>query len=345
MEQYLTLTRGNQAPSVAKPEIKGNINFEIKSQFMREMREDTFAGVTHDAVMLRVFPITLTEAAKRWVDKITPGTVNTWDLLKKAFIQRYCPPSKTAKQLEEFRNFKQEGDETLYQAWERSSSGINTSFLQKEQGPECFILPCSIGRLDFNNALADLGASISIMPFSMYKRLGMGKLEPINMVIEMADNTKSIPKGIVKNLLIRIDKFIFPIDFVILDIIEDYRMPIILGRPLLATAHAKVDIFRKSISLEVGNEKVIFKMRSSCSATIFEFVQAIKSKIHMGDDDLIDSESYEFDQLLGIDLDIFAYDIDMQGSYKEPKTDQEKGNKVAQEALNGNSSLTAIIEV
>ncbi|GJU80488.1 hypothetical protein Tco_1282853 [Tanacetum coccineum] len=143
MEQYLALTRGNQAPGVVKPEIGGNVNFEIKSQFMRELREDTFSGnknddahehvervldivslfnipgVSHDAVMLRVFPITLTGAAKRWVDRLPPGTVDSWDLLKKAFIQRYCPPSRTAKQLEEIRNFKQEGDETLYQAWER----------------------------------------------------------------------------------------------------------------------------------------------------------------------------------------------------------------------------------
>ncbi|GJT07726.1 putative gag-pol polyprotein [Tanacetum coccineum] len=114
-------------------------------------------------------------------------------------------------------------------------------------------------RLDFNKA--DLGAMISIMPFSMYKRLGLRKLEQINMVIEMVDNTKCTPKGIVKNLLIKIKKFIFPVDFFILEMVEDFRMPIILGRPLLATAHAKVDIFRKSISLEVGNAKVIFKMR------------------------------------------------------------------------------------
>nr|GEY74176.1 hypothetical protein [Tanacetum cinerariifolium] len=96
MEQYLTLTRGNQAPGVVKPEIKVNVNFEIKSQFMRELREDTFSGnknddahehiervldivslfnisgLTRDAVMLRVFPITLTGAAKRWVDSHGP---------------------------------------------------------------------------------------------------------------------------------------------------------------------------------------------------------------------------------------------------------------------------------
>ncbi|GJS48753.1 putative reverse transcriptase domain-containing protein [Tanacetum coccineum] len=94
----------------------------------------------------------------------------------------------------------------------------------KEQDPGSFILLCSIGKLDFNNALADLGASISVMPLPMYKRLGIGKLKPINMVIEMTDNTKCTPKGIVENLLIKIDKFIFPVDFVILDMVEDLRI-------------------------------------------------------------------------------------------------------------------------
>ncbi|GJX37414.1 hypothetical protein Tco_0250717 [Tanacetum coccineum] len=75
-------------------------------------------GVSKDAVMLQFFLFTLTEAAKRWVDRLAPRTINTWDLLKKAFIQRYCPPSQTAKQLEDIHNFKKEGDESLYQAWE-----------------------------------------------------------------------------------------------------------------------------------------------------------------------------------------------------------------------------------
>ncbi|GKB66662.1 reverse transcriptase domain-containing protein [Tanacetum coccineum] len=89
----------------------------------------------------------------------------------------------------------------------------------KEKDLRSFILPYSIGRLDFNNALADLGASISIMPFSMYKRLGIRKLKTIKMNIKLADNSKSILKGIVRNLLIKIDKFILPIDFIILDVL------------------------------------------------------------------------------------------------------------------------------
>ncbi|GJZ15889.1 putative gnk2-like domain-containing protein [Tanacetum coccineum] len=143
------------------------------------------------------------------------------------------------------------------------------------------------------------------------------------MVIEIADNTKCTPKGIVENLLVKIDKFIFPVDFVILDIIEDFKMPIILGRPLLATAHTKVDIFRKSISLKVGNERVIFKMRHSFVNTLVKSVHAIRSK---EDDDLInidydlflyETKSSKFNHLLAIDPDIFTYDIDVQESYKE----------------------------
>ncbi|GJX75149.1 hypothetical protein Tco_0313744 [Tanacetum coccineum] len=116
-----------------------NVNFEIKSHFIRELGEYTFSGnknddadehvervldilslfsilgVSHDTIMLRVFPITPTRAVKRWIERIHSGTVNTWDLLEKDFIQRYGPPSKIAEQREEIHNFKQEGDETLYQ--------------------------------------------------------------------------------------------------------------------------------------------------------------------------------------------------------------------------------------
>nr|GEW00758.1 putative reverse transcriptase domain-containing protein [Tanacetum cinerariifolium] len=174
--------------------------------------------VSHDAVMLCVFPITLTGAAKGWVDRLPPGTVNSWDLLKmslsKGIVHHQRLPSSLKKSATSRRK------ETKH----------------------------------YTKLGNDLGASISIMPFSMYKRLGIEKLDPINMIIKMADNTNT-PKGIVENLLIKIDKFIFPVDFVILNMVEDTQMPIILGRPLLATSHTKVDIFKKSISLEVGSEK------------------------------------------------------------------------------------------
>ncbi|GJR35244.1 hypothetical protein Tco_1210928 [Tanacetum coccineum] len=120
MEQYLALNRGNQAPSVGTfSENKNDDAHEHVERVLDIVSLFNIPGVSHDAIMLRVFPITLTGAAKRWVDRLSPGTIDSWELLKKAFIQRYCLPSKTAKKLEEIRNFKQEGDETVYQAWER----------------------------------------------------------------------------------------------------------------------------------------------------------------------------------------------------------------------------------
>ncbi|GKE36086.1 reverse transcriptase domain-containing protein [Tanacetum coccineum] len=109
-----------------------------------------------------------------------------------------------------------------------------------------------------DNAFADLGASISVMLFSMFKRLGLGNPRPVNMVIEMADRSMQSPKGIVENVQVKIHKFIFPVDFVILDIIKDNKVPIILGRPMLATTHARIDIFGGKISLEFGTKQVIF---------------------------------------------------------------------------------------
>nr|GEX70447.1 hypothetical protein [Tanacetum cinerariifolium] len=210
----------------------------------------------------------------------------------------------------------------------RCSGLLQNQLPPKENDPRSFILPCLIRRLDFNNDLAGLGASISIMPYAffMFKRLGIGKLKPINMVIEMADDTKCILKRIVKNMLIKIDKFILPVDFVILEMIEDFRMPIILGRPLLTTAHAKIDIFRNTISFEVGNEKVIFKMRSNISDNVHESVRMTKTDMNTKEDELIkinfDSFTYNADackinHLLSINPDVFTYDIKVQESYEE----------------------------
>ncbi|GKB90571.1 DUF4219 domain-containing protein [Tanacetum coccineum] len=107
-----------------------------------------------------------------------------------------------------------------------------------------------------SNALTDLGASISVMPYSLFKILELGGLKPIKMTIEMADRSMQSPKGIKENVPVKISNFVFPIDFVVLDIMEDENVPINLGRPMLATAHAKIDVYGKKISLGVGNDQV-----------------------------------------------------------------------------------------
>ncbi|GJW42730.1 putative reverse transcriptase domain-containing protein [Tanacetum coccineum] len=108
-------------------------------------------------------------------------------------------------------------------------------------------------------ALVDLGASVSVMPFSTYTNLGLGILSHTRLTIELADRTIKQPRGIAKNVLVRIVKFIFPIDFIILDIPEDDDVPLILGRPFLSTSHSKIDVFKRKITLRVGEEKLVFK--------------------------------------------------------------------------------------
>ncbi|GJR37938.1 DNA-directed DNA polymerase [Tanacetum coccineum] len=133
----------------------------------------------------------------------------------------------------------------------------------KEKDLGSFTIPCDIGQLHINNALLDLGASISLIPYTMYEKLGLGEPKATRMSLELADRSIQYPRGIIENVLIKVDKFVLPIDIVILDMPEDSKVPIILGRPFLATLRAMIDAFNKKITLRVGNDEVIFDVDQS----------------------------------------------------------------------------------
>ncbi|GJR04882.1 retrovirus-related pol polyprotein from transposon TNT 1-94 [Tanacetum coccineum] len=133
------------------------------------------------------------------------------------------------------------------------------TFPLKEKDPGSFILHCFIHNVYFDKALVDIGVSVSVMPFATYANLGLGDLARTRLTIELADRTIKHPRGITKNVLVRIGKFIFPIDFNILDIPEDDDVLLILGRPFLSTTHAKIDVYKRKITLRVGEEKIVFK--------------------------------------------------------------------------------------
>ncbi|GJV71677.1 hypothetical protein Tco_1491672 [Tanacetum coccineum] len=148
------------------------------------------------------------------------------------------------------------------------ASHIDNSIPRKEKDPGSFTLPCYINNVCFDNALADLGASVSVMPLSTYLNLGLGELAHTKLTVELADRTVKYPKGIAENVLVGIGKFVFPVDFIILDMPEDVKVPLILGRPFLSTAHAKIDVFKRKITLRVGDEKIIFKSMKPASSLI-----------------------------------------------------------------------------
>ncbi|GKA80342.1 reverse transcriptase domain-containing protein [Tanacetum coccineum] len=104
-------------------------------------------------------------------------------------------------------------------------------YAAQEKDPGSFTLPCFINNFCFDNALVDLGASVSVMPPSTYLNLGLGELAPTRLTVELADRTVKYPKGIAENVLVGIGKFTFPIDFIILDMPEDVKVPLIPSRP------------------------------------------------------------------------------------------------------------------
>ncbi|GJX62130.1 DNA-directed DNA polymerase [Tanacetum coccineum] len=162
----------------------------------------------------------------------------------------------------------------------------------KGKDPGSFTVPCDIGQLHIDNALADLGASISLMPYTMYKTLGLGEPKATRMSLELADRLIQYPRGIIENILIKVDKFVLSIDFVILDMPKDSRVPIILGRPFLATARAMIDVFNTKITLRVGDHEVIFDVYQSIKRPTTEDDECY------GIDDLDDTINEEAQELL-----------------------------------------------
>nr|XP_016434171.1 PREDICTED: uncharacterized protein LOC107760608 [Nicotiana tabacum] len=120
----------------------------------------------------------------------------------------------------------------------RVSSIIATTVVQKKENSGGFTIPCTIGLHDFARVLCDNGASINLMPLAFYKQSGLGMPRCTSMRLQMVDRSIKRPVGIVDDVFVKVGKFLFPVDFVILDCVVDKEIPIILGRLFLATGRA-----------------------------------------------------------------------------------------------------------
>ncbi|XP_073019313.1 uncharacterized protein [Primulina eburnea] len=115
----------------------------------------------------------------------------------------------------------------------------------------------------FAKALCDLGASINLMPYSCFEKLGIGEVKPTTISLQLADRSIKFPRGVVEDVLVKVDKFIFPVDFVVLDMEEDREIPLILGRPFLATGKALIDVQKGELVLRLNDESVVFNVFQS----------------------------------------------------------------------------------
>ncbi|GJU76833.1 reverse transcriptase domain-containing protein [Tanacetum coccineum] len=146
---------------------------------------------------------------------------------------------------------------------ENCSAMLLKKLPEKLGDPGKFLIPCNFPGMDVCHALADLGASINLMPLSIWKKLSLPELTPTRMTLELADRSITRPKGVAEDVFVKVGKFHFPTDFVVVDFEADPRVPLILGRSFLRTGRALIDVYGEEITLRVDNEAVTFNLNQT----------------------------------------------------------------------------------
>ena len=140
---------------------------------------------------------------------------------------------------------------------EQSTSLIRNNLPPKYKDPGSPTISIVVENSKLGHALVDLGESVNLLPYSVYVDLGLGELKPTNITLQLADCSVKIPRGIVKDVLVQVDKFYFPVDFVVLDtqpvVNQGTQFPVILGRPFLATANSIIHCRGGLLTLSFGN--------------------------------------------------------------------------------------------
>nr|GEX24954.1 DUF4219 domain-containing protein/UBN2 domain-containing protein [Tanacetum cinerariifolium] len=187
-----------------------------------------------------------------------------------------------------------------------------------ETNPRDHVKSISTTKADLNE-IRHIGASVSVMPFSTYTNLGLGDLAHTRLTIELANKTIKHPRGIAENVLVRIGKFIFPVDFIILDIPKDDDVPLILGRPFLSTTHAKIDVFKRKFTPRVGEYKIVFKS-IKLATSIIRRVYMLKEGTNLDSKTKLIGEAINesFDPHYGSYIELNDLDVPL-----EPRMDQD----------------------
>nr|GEY98481.1 reverse transcriptase domain-containing protein [Tanacetum cinerariifolium] len=143
---------------------------------------------------------------------------------------------------------------------ENCSAMLLKNLPEKLRDPVKFIIPCDFLRMDVCHALADFGASINLIPLSIWKILSLPELTPTWMTLELTDQSITCPKGVAEDVFVKVGKFHFPTDFVVVEFEADPRVPLILGRSFLRIGRALIDVYEEEITLRVNDEAVTFNL-------------------------------------------------------------------------------------
>ncbi|KAM1495945.1 hypothetical protein ACFXTO_030606 [Malus domestica] len=190
---------------------------------------------------------------------------------------------------------------------ETVSAVLQRKLPPKLKDPGSFTVPCIIGERKFERALLDLGASVNLMPYSAYKHLSLGELKHCSMSLQLADRSVKYPRGIIEDVLVKVDQFILPADFIVLDMeeaeIPGNELPLILGRPFMATAGTKIDVKAGLLTMTVQDVTVKFQIFEALKSPLdphdcfqIDVVDRMKEKFEVAPDKALPRKYFEPNQ-------------------------------------------------
>ncbi|KAI3782083.1 hypothetical protein L2E82_12115 [Cichorium intybus] len=222
-------------------------------------------------------------------DKREKGENEILEIFRKVEIN--IPLLEAIKQIPRYAKFLKElctskrklkGYETV-KIGENASAVLQRRIPKKCKDPGIFTVPCKLGNISIPRAMLDLGASINVLPYSVYKATGFGNLAKTGIIVQLADRSIVHPKGVLEDVLVQVNQLVFPADFYILDMGDDDNPnpnSILLGRPFLSTARTKIDVYAGTFSMEFDDEVINFNiyeaMKYPTDVHSLNFVDIIK---------------------------------------------------------------------
>ncbi|CAN6711680.1 unnamed protein product [Malus baccata var. baccata] len=317
----------------------------------------TPVNVDGSILKMKAFPFSLLEKAKDWLYELAPGTVTSWESMKRAFLEKIFPTSRVILLHKRIRGIQQNQGESFPTYYERfktlvascpqhqmkeelllqyfyegllpierqmfmqskkddSKNDILDTFrkmqvniplldaikqvpkyakflkelcttrkrasnkemvrvsenvsavLQRKLPPKCkdpgsFTIPCVIRKTRFESAMLDLGASINVIPYSIYASMNLGELKNDGVIIQLADRSNAYPKGVLEDVLVQVNHLVFPADFYMLEMEDSNhssQLPILLGRPFMKTSRTKIDVFKGTLTMEFDGDVIDFNI-------------------------------------------------------------------------------------
>ncbi|KAM2449536.1 hypothetical protein PS1_019631 [Malus domestica] len=186
-------------------------------------------------------------------------------------VQVNIPLLDAIKQVPRYAKFLKElcttrkriSNKEVVQVSENVSAVLQRKLPPKCKDPGSFTIPCVIGNTKFEHAMLDLGASINVMPYSIYASMNLGELKNDGVIIQLADRSNAYPKGVLEDVLVQVDNLIFPADFYVLEMEDSPNvtpLPILLGRPFMKTTRTKIDVFKGTLTMEFDGEIINFNI-------------------------------------------------------------------------------------